>query len=87
MLTSDEAKDRLLDIVGADFKITFKKNDKGIVTLTFMDEDTHEKVNFKYNQKTNLTTIAPREMEKDTFKYCLKDNLSNIKEILQTIAF
>lgn len=87
MLTINDAKEKLLDDVGADFKITFKRNDKGIVTLTFMDEDTHEKVNFKYNEKTNTTTIAPREMEKDTFKYCLKDNLSGIKEILQNITF
>lgn len=87
MLTINDVKEKLLDVVGADFKITFKRNDKGIITLTFMDEDTHEKVNFKYNEKTNTTTIAPREMEKDTFKYCLKDNLSDIKEILQTITF
>lgn len=87
MLILDEVKDKLLDVVGADFKITFKHNDKGIITLTFMDEDTHEKVNFKYNQKTNTTTIAPREMEKDTFIYCLKDSLTNIKEVLQNLTF
>ena len=85
MLTFDEAKEKLLDIVGADFEISFKRNDKGIITLSFIDEDTREKVSFKYNKKTNTTTIAPREMEKDTFIYCLKDSLINIKEVLQKL--
>jgi len=87
MLNIEKVKQSLLDKFLPDFNVTFKRNDKGIVTLTFMDEETHEKVNFKYNEKTNTTTIAPREMEKDAFKYRLKDNLPDIKEILQSLVF
>lgn len=85
MYNKEEAINQLLNVVGADFNILFKKNDKGIVTLTFEDEDTHEKVNFKYNTKNITVTIAPREMSKETFQYNILPYITKIKEILLSL--
>ena len=82
MLNLDKAKERLLDVVGIDFYITFKKNDKGVTTISFKDEDTNVVVNLKFNENTLTTTIAPREMEKDEFQYGLKEHMNDIKQIL-----
>ena len=82
MLNLDKAKERLLDVVGIDFNIKFKKNDKGVTTISFKDEDTNVVVNLKFNENTLSTTIAPREMEKDEFRYGLKEYMNDIKQIL-----
>ena len=39
-------------------------------------------VNLKFNENTLATTIAPREMEKDEFRYGLKEHMNDIKQIL-----
>ena len=83
MLDIIQARKELKDKVGcADYDVILKSNGKGIITVSFIDEDTHERVNFKFNESTGVTTIAPREMEKDCFVYQLKEDLDRIKEIL-----
>ena len=51
-------------------------------TISFKDEDTNVVVNLKFNENTLATTIAPREMEKDEFRYGLKEHMNDIKQIL-----
>ena len=83
MLNLDKAKERLCErLFLPDFIIKLKRNDKGITTVSFKDEDTNVVVNLKFNENTLATTIAPREMEKEEFRYCLKEHMNDIKQIL-----
>lgn len=82
MLNLDKAKERLCKRFLPDFNIKLKRNDKGVTTISFKDEDTNVVVNLKFNENTLTTTIAPREMEKDEFRYTLKEYMNDIKQIL-----
>lgn len=82
MLNLDKAKERLCKRFLPDFNIKLKRNDKGVTTISFKDEDTNVIVNLKFNENTLTTTIAPREMEKDEFRYSLKEHMNDIKQIL-----
>lgn len=82
MLNLDKAKERLCKRFLPDFNIKLKRNDKGVTTISFKDEDTNVVVNLKFNENTLTTTIAPREMEKDEFLYTLKEYMNDIKQIL-----
>ena len=82
MLNLDKAKERLCKRFLPDFDIKLKRNDKGVTTISFKDEDTNVVVNLKFNENTLSTTIAPREMEKDEFRYGLKEYMNDIKQIL-----
>ena len=82
MLNLDKAKERLCKRFLPDFNIKLKRNDKGVTTISFKDEDTNVVVNLKFNENTLTTTIAPREMEKDEFRYALKEHMNDIKQIL-----
>ena len=82
MLNLEKAKVSLLNSFLPDFKVTLKSNNKGIITITFIDEDTHGRDNLKFNENTGVTTIAPREMEKEEFHYGLKERMNDIKQIL-----
>ena len=82
MLNLDKAKERLCKRFLPDFNIKLKRNDKGVTTISFKDEDTNVVVNLKFNENTLSTTIAPREMEKDEFRYGLKEYMNDIKQIL-----
>ena len=82
MLNLDKAKERLCKRFLPDFNIKLKRNDKGVTTISFKDEDTNVVVNLKFNENTLTTTIAPREMEKDEFRYGLKEYMNDIKQIL-----
>ena len=82
MLNLDKAKERLCKRFLADFNIKLKRNDKGVTTISFKDEDTNVVVNLKFNENTLTTTIAPREMEKEEFHYSLKEHMNDIKQIL-----
>ena len=82
MLNLDKAKERLCKRFLPDFDIKLKRNDKGVTTISFKDEDTNVVVNLKFNENTLTTTIAPREMEKDEFRYSLKEHMNDIKQIL-----
>ena len=82
MLNLDKAKERLCKRFLPDFNIKLKRNDKGVTTISFKDEDTNVVVNLKFNENTLSTTIAPREMEKDEFQYGLKEHMNDIKQIL-----
>lgn len=82
MLNLDKAKERLCKRFLPDFNIKLKRNDKGVTTISFKDEDTNVVVNLKFNENTLSTTIAPREMEKDEFRYVLKEHMNDIKQIL-----
>lgn len=82
MLNLDKAKERLCEIFLPDFNIKLKRNDKGVTTISFKDEDTNVVVNLKFNENTLTTTIAPREMEKEEFRYSLKEHMNDIKQIL-----
>ena len=82
MLNLDKAKERLCKRFLPDFNIKLKRNDKGVTTISFKDEDTNVVVNLKFNENTLTTTIAPREMEKDEFRYTLKEHMNDIKQIL-----
>ena len=82
MLNLDKAKERLCKRFLPDFNIKLKRNDKGVTTISFKDEDTNVVVNLKFNENTLVTTIAPREMEKDEFQYGLKEHMNDIKQIL-----
>ena len=83
MLNLDKAKERLCKRFLPDFNIKLKRNDKGVTTISFKDEDTNVVVNLKFNENTLTTTIAPREMEKDEFRYSLKEHMNDIKQILK----
>ena len=85
MLNLDKAKERLCKRFLPDFNIKLKRNDKGVTTISFKDEDTNVVVNLKFNENTLSTTIAPREMEKDEFRYGLKEYMNDIKQILNEI--
>ena len=50
--------------------------------ISFKDGDTNVVVNLKFNENTLATTIAPREMEKEEFRYALKEHMNDIKQIL-----
>lgn len=82
MLNLDKAKERLCKRFLPDFNIKLKRNDKGVTTISFKDEDTNVVVNLKFNENTLSTTIAPREMEKEEFRYTLKEHMNDIKQIL-----
>ena len=82
MLNLDKAKERLCKRFLPDFNIKLKRNDKGVTTISFKDEDTNVVVNLKFNENTLSTTIAPREMEKEEFRYALKEHMNDIKQIL-----
>ena len=82
MLNIEKAKQDLLNEFLPDFNVTLKNNNKGVITVTFTDENTHGKVNLKFNENTSVTTIAPREMEKEEFRYGLKEHMNDIKQIL-----
>ena len=82
MLNLDKAKERLCKRFLPDFNIKLKRNDKGVTTISFKDEDTNVVVNLKFNENTLSTTIAPREMEKEEFRYVLKEHMNDIKQIL-----
>ena len=82
MLNLDKAKERLCERFLPDFNIKLKRNDKGVTTISFKDEDTNVIVNLKFNENTLVTTIAPREMEKEEFRYGLKEHMNDIKQIL-----
>lgn len=82
MLNLDKAKERLCKRFLPDFNIKLKRNDKGVTTISFKDEDTNVVVNLKFNENTLTTTIAPREMEKEEFRYSLKEHMNDIKQIL-----
>ena len=82
MLNLDKAKERLCKRFLPDFNIKLKRNDKGVTTISFKDEDTNVVVNLKFNENTLSTTIAPREMEKDEFRYTIKEHMNDIKQIL-----
>ena len=82
MLDIEQAKQDLLDSFLPDFKVTLKTNNKGIVTITFIDEDTHGRVNLKFNENSGVTTIAPREMGKEEYQARIKNDMEIIKNIL-----
>ena len=82
MLNLDKVKERLCERFLPDFDIKLKRNDKGVTTVSFKDEDTNVIVNVKFNENTLVTTIAPREMEKEEFRYGLKEYMNDIKQIL-----
>ena len=82
MLNLDKVKERLCKRFLPDFNIKLKRNDKGVTTISFKDEDTNVVVNLKFNENTLTTTIAPREMEKEEFCYSLKEHMNDIKQIL-----
>lgn len=82
MLNIEKAKQSLLDRYLPDFNVVLKSNNKGIITITFIDEDTHGKVNLKFNENTGVTTIAPREMEKEEYQFVIKYDMETIKKIL-----
>lgn len=82
MLNLDKAKERLCERFLLDFSIKLKRNGKGVTTVSFKDEDTNVVVNLKFNENTLTTTIAPREMEKEEFRYGLKERMNDIKQIL-----
>ena len=82
MLNLDKAKERLCKRFLPDFNIKLKRNDKGVTTISFKDEDTNVVVNLKLNENTLAKAIAPREMEKDEFQYGLKEHMNDIKQIL-----
>ena len=67
MLDIEQAKQDLLDSFLPDFKVTLKSNNKGVITITFIDEDTRGRVNLKFNENTGVTTIAPREMDTEEY--------------------
>ena len=58
MLNLDKAKERLCKRFLPDFNIKLKRNDKGVTTISFKDEDTNVVVNLKFNENTLATTIA-----------------------------
>ena len=82
MLDIEHAKHDLLDSFLPDFKVILKSNNKGVITITFTDEDTHGKVNLKFNENTGVTTIAPREMDKEEYHVRIKNDMETIKNIL-----
>lgn len=82
MLNLEKAKSNLLDEFLPDFNIRLKNNNKGIITVSFIDEDTHGIVNLKFNENTGVTTVAPREMNKEEYQARIKQNLELIKKIL-----
>ena len=82
MLILDKAKERLCKRFLTDFNIKLKRNDKGVTTISFKDEDTNVVVNLKFNENTLATTIAPREKEKEEIRYRLKEHMNDIKQIL-----
>jgi len=82
MLNLEKAKQTLLDNFLPDFNIILKSNNKGVITITFIDEDTHGKVNLKFNENTGVTTVAPREMDKEEYQARIKQNMDLIKRIL-----
>lgn len=87
MLSIDEAKSELCCIIGVDFLITFKDNNKGVITLTFTDKEKKTKVSIKFNTKTLSVTLAPREMDKEMFQYYIKDYITEIKRIFLSTNF
>lgn len=82
MLNLEKAKQTLLDNFLPDFNVILKSNNKGVITITFIDEDTHGKVNLKFNENTGVTTVAPREMDKEEYQARIKQNMDLIKRIL-----
>ena len=82
MLNLDKAKERLCERFFLDFNVSLKRNNKGITTISFKNKDTNVVINLKFNENTLATTIAPREMEKDEFRYELKEYMNDIKQIL-----
>ena len=82
MLDLQKAQQTLTDKFLPDFSIKLKRNDKGVTTISFTDEDTHEVVNMKFNENTLTTTIAPREMCKEVYQAQLKNDMEDIKKIL-----
>lgn len=82
MLNIEKAKQNLLDAFLPDFNVVLKNNNKGVITITFTDEDTHGKVNLKFNENTGITTVAPREMDKEEYQARIKQNMEMIKRIL-----
>lgn len=82
MLNIEQTNKKLINLVSPDFNVSLKRNDKGVTTISFKDEDTNVVVNLKFNENTLTTTIAPREMEKDEFRYGLKEYMNDIKQIL-----
>lgn len=82
MLNIEQTNKKLINLFSPDFNVSLKRNNKGIVTISFKDEDTNVVVNLKFNENTLATTIAPREMEKEEFRYGLKEHMNDIKQIL-----
>jgi len=81
MLNIENAKELLLNDL-QDFNIKLKTNNKGIITISFINKKIKDIVNLKFNEKTNVTTIAPREMDKESYKSFIKPNMENIKNLL-----